>query len=95
MFLGELLLVLFLSLVLTLVFAVGFRRQSWGGGLIVFFLILFLATWAGGIWLPPSARYGGAFAGCRTSLRELSSPCCWRQRYGETGSVRAKAAELI
>jgi hypothetical protein len=53
MFFFDLLLVLFLSLLLTLVFAVGFRRQSWGGGLIIFFLILFLATWAGGMWITP------------------------------------------
>ncbi|MGD9300567.1 MAG: hypothetical protein PVI13_03255 [Desulfobacterales bacterium] len=53
MFFFDLMLVLFITLILTLVFAVGFRRQSWGGGLIVFFLILFLATWAGGVWITP------------------------------------------
>jgi hypothetical protein len=53
MFLHDLLFVFFLSLILTLVFAVGFRRHAWGGGLILFFLILFLATWAGGMWITP------------------------------------------
>ena len=53
MFLFDLLFVLFLSLILTLIFAVGFRRHAWGGGLVFFFLILFLATWAGGMWITP------------------------------------------
>jgi hypothetical protein len=53
MFIIDLMLVLFITLILTLIFAVGLRRQSWGGGLIVFFLILFLATWAGGVWITP------------------------------------------
>ena len=53
MFFHDLLFVLFLTLILTLIFAVGFRRHSWGGGLILFFLILFLATWAGGMWITP------------------------------------------
>jgi len=37
MFLFDLLFVFVLSLILTFIFAVGFRRQSWGGGLIFFF----------------------------------------------------------
>jgi len=53
MFFMDLVFVLFLALILTLIFAVGFRRQSWGGGLILFFLVLFLATWAGGVWITP------------------------------------------
>jgi hypothetical protein len=53
MFFSDLLLVLFIALILTFVFAVGFRRQSWGGGLVIFFLVMFLATWAGGVWVIP------------------------------------------
>jgi hypothetical protein len=53
MFFFDLLFVLFWALILTFIFAVGFRRQSWGGGLVIFFLILFLATWAGGVWITP------------------------------------------
>jgi hypothetical protein len=53
MFFIDLVFVLFLALILTLIFAVGFRRRSLGGGLIVFFLVLFLATWAGGVWITP------------------------------------------
>jgi peptidoglycan/LPS O-acetylase OafA/YrhL len=42
-----------IALLLTAVFAAGFRRQGWGTALVFFFLILFLATWAGGMWVVP------------------------------------------
>ena len=53
MFITPLLVALFLAFILTLLLAAGSRGQPWGGGLAVFFLILFLATWAGGLWLMP------------------------------------------
>jgi len=42
-----------IALLLTAIFAIGFRKQGWGTGLVFFFLILFLATWAGGLWVAP------------------------------------------
>jgi len=42
-----------IAILLTAVFAAGFRRQNWGAALVFFFLILFLATWAGGMWVVP------------------------------------------
>lgn len=53
MFILELMFALFFALILTLIFASGIRRQGWGVGLLIFFMILFLATWAGGVWITP------------------------------------------
>lgn len=53
MFFPGLLFALVIACILTVIFAIGFRRQGWGIGLMLFFLILFLATWAGGLWLTP------------------------------------------
>jgi len=53
MFITGFLLAFLLAIILTLLLAVGFRGQAWGAGLAFFFLILFLATWAGGLWLTP------------------------------------------
>jgi hypothetical protein len=53
MFIGGLFFAFLLAIVFTLVFASRFRGQGWGLGMIFFFLILFLATWAGGLWLTP------------------------------------------
>lgn len=53
MFFPGLLFALVIACLLTLIFAIGFRRQGWGIGLMLFFLILFLATWAGGLWITP------------------------------------------
>jgi hypothetical protein len=53
MFFTGLLFALAIACLFTLVFAIGFRRQGWGIGLMLFFLILFLATWSGGLWLTP------------------------------------------
>jgi hypothetical protein len=53
MFITPLLVAFLLAVILTFLLAVGFRGQPWGGGLVFFFLILFLATWAGGLWLTP------------------------------------------
>jgi len=53
MFITGFLMAFLLAIILTLLLAVGFRGQAWGAGLAFFFLILFLATWAGGLWLTP------------------------------------------
>ncbi|MEJ2683839.1 MAG: hypothetical protein P8Z71_05535 [Candidatus Sulfobium sp.] len=55
MFFLDLSYVLVITLVLTAVFAVGFRRQRTWPVVLVFFVILFLATWAVGAWIRPPA----------------------------------------
>jgi len=42
-----------IALLLTGLFARLFRRTPAGIGVLIFFVILFLATWAGGIWVAP------------------------------------------
>jgi hypothetical protein len=46
MIFSDLLFVLLITLVLTAVFVVGFRKQRTGHIIAMFFIILFLATWA-------------------------------------------------
>ncbi|MFO7965940.1 MAG: hypothetical protein R6U50_18580 [Desulfobacterales bacterium] len=53
MFLAELFTAVVIAAVLTILIAVVFRGESWGLGMFLFFLILFLATWAGGLWITP------------------------------------------
>ncbi len=53
MFFTDLVLVLVISIVLTAAFAMGFRKQRLQFRLIFLFLLLFLATWAGGVWTKP------------------------------------------
>ncbi len=55
----DLVYVLVITLVLTAVFAVGFRRQRTWPVVLVFFVILFLATWAAGVWVTPTAALHG------------------------------------
>jgi hypothetical protein len=55
----DLVYVLVITLVLTAVFAVGFRRQRKWPVVLVFFVILFLATWAAGVWVTPAAALHG------------------------------------
>ena len=50
---SDLLFVLLITLVLTAIFVVGFRRQRTGQIIAMFFVILFLATWAVGLWIVP------------------------------------------
>lgn len=62
MFFFEFLFVLLLTLILTTMFAVGIRRRTTWNILLPFFLILFLATWATGIWIRPIGPViGGIF----------------------------------
>jgi hypothetical protein len=60
MWVGDVLFALFVALLLTAIFAGGFRRSGPWTGFIVFFIIIFLASWAGGIWIGPigSAVFG-------------------------------------
>ncbi len=48
------------SLVLGSVFALLFRERSPGGNLYFFILIVLLASWAGGLWMPPLGPSWGA-----------------------------------
>lgn len=59
MFFLDLFYVLVITLVLTAVFAVGFRKQRTWPVVLVFFVILFLATWAVGAWITPAAGVRG------------------------------------
>jgi hypothetical protein len=53
MFITEVLFALVVAFVLSLIFSMGFRGYGWGMGFLMFFVILFLMTWAGGIWVTP------------------------------------------
>ena len=53
MFLLDLLFAIVTALLLTGLFGMLFRRMTVGEGLLLFFVILFLATWAGGVWIAP------------------------------------------
>ncbi len=50
---GEFIIALLIALLLTLIFGVGLGGRGWGAGILVFFVVLFLATWAGGLWIGP------------------------------------------
>lgn len=52
MFVTGFLLSYLLAVGLTLILAVGLRGQGWGKRIVLFFLVVLLATWAGGLWLP-------------------------------------------
>ena len=53
MFLLELFAALTVAFVLSALFALATRKQGLRKGLFLLFLILFLATWAGGVWMKP------------------------------------------
>jgi hypothetical protein len=53
MFFGGFVIALVIALILTLIFGVGFGGRGWGTGLLIFFIVLFLGTWAGGLWVAP------------------------------------------
>jgi hypothetical protein len=53
MFLVDLLLALAVALLLTAIFAGGFRNRGPWDAWWVFLLVVFLATWAGGLWFAP------------------------------------------
>jgi len=53
MFFIELLLALVIAFTVSFIFAFGFRRSGLWPSFLLFFLIIFLFTWAGGVWLYP------------------------------------------
>ena len=55
MLIVDILLALAVALLLTGIFAYGFCELRGGDQLLFFFSVLFLATWAGGVWV---AQYG-------------------------------------
>jgi hypothetical protein len=48
------------GLLVTAVFVAGFRRRGPWNSVVWFFLVVFLAAWAGGLWMKP---YGPTFWG--------------------------------
>ncbi len=54
MFLGELIFAFFMAFLFTLIFAVGLQRRGPWASLWAFFLVIFLAAWAGGLWISPA-----------------------------------------
>jgi hypothetical protein len=44
---------LIFALLFTFIFAAGFRRKGPWASMVLVFIIIFLATWAGGVWLHP------------------------------------------
>ena len=60
MFLGELLFAFFMALLFTLIFTLVFKRPGPWSAWWAFFLVIFLAAWAGGLWITPA---GPVFVG--------------------------------
>lgn len=54
MFLGEVLLALCMAILFTLIFTLGFKRPGPWTAWWAFFLVIFLAAWAGGLWISPA-----------------------------------------
>lgn len=62
MVLIDLLFAFFFALLLAAIFGLAFRSRGPWGSIWLFFLILFLATWAGGVWMTPiGAPVWGAY----------------------------------
>ena len=53
MFFGHLIFALIIAMMLAAVFGAGIRRHRWGTDLLLFFILLFLFTWAAGVWVTP------------------------------------------
>jgi hypothetical protein len=53
MFFLNLLFAFLFGLLITIVFSAGFNRKGPWNNIFTFFIIVFLATWAGGIWVLP------------------------------------------
>ncbi len=52
-FFWDLVLALLIGLLLTGIYAIGFRKAGQWASLIAFFAIVFLTAWSGGVWLLP------------------------------------------
>lgn len=91
--------VLVTTLVLTAVFAVGFRRQRRWQIVLVFFVTLFLTTWAVGVWISPAPStswlpyliVGLLFALLLTALIPLSRTL----QGGRTREAEEKAIAIV
>jgi hypothetical protein len=59
-FLMQALFALLMALLFTAIFTLGFQRRGPWSSVLVFFLIVFLAAWAGSLWISPA---GPAFVG--------------------------------
>jgi hypothetical protein len=53
MFFVHLLFALFVALILSAVFAIGFRKTGPWENIFILFMLIFLISWAGGVWLTP------------------------------------------
>lgn len=53
MFLASLIVSLIVSVILTAVFVWGFRRKGPWASILAFFIVVFLSSWAGGMWISP------------------------------------------
>jgi hypothetical protein len=53
MFFADMLLAILVALLLSIIYTVGFRRPASWRNFLIFFTVLFLAAWAGGVWLTP------------------------------------------
>ncbi len=56
----EALFALVMALLFTLIFTMAFQRRGPWSSVVVFFLVVFLAAWAGSLWISPA---GPAFLG--------------------------------
>lgn len=62
MFIFDLVVAFLVALLLSSILFLGFRRAGPWASFLFLFLVLFLATWAGGIWLMPFGRpLGGVY----------------------------------
>ena len=53
MFFVDVLGALLVAVILSVIFIRGFRRQGPWASYLIFFIVVFLAAWAGGVWVTP------------------------------------------
>ncbi len=54
MFIVDVLFALVMAAIFTMIFAIGLRRTGPWSSILVFFAVVFLAAWAGGLWISPA-----------------------------------------
>jgi len=64
MFWKHFLIALTTTLGLSAVFIAGFRKRGPWDNFLLFFAVVFLGSWAGGIWFSPLGPPWGASTGC-------------------------------